>query len=312
MLEDSVQDVISSLLAVYRMRARIFAHSRYCGSWTVDGTAPKGAVFHLISSGSCWLHFGREREPLQIRGGDLVFFPRGAWHAICDSRIPGECEAVPGQPTPATSITCGFFEFAESNKNPVLDSLPDFALVRADESPVSHRIGEVARLLVEEAEDGQFGRQLALGKLAEYLFVLLIRHCIAQAPNMQGFLAALADQRICKALTAIHQKTECHWQLGSLAAEAGMSRTAFALRFAKLVGVTPALYLRDWRMHLAGELLRDPRNSVRAAAARTGYLSEAAFRRAYARVIGQSPGKTRRAASRLEEQNVCTPRPVGV
>ena len=312
MLEDSVQDAISHLLAVYRLRARIFAHSRYCGSWTLDGNAPAAAVFHVISSGSCWLHLATQREPVPLRGGDLVFFPRGAWHAICDTQIPGECNAGCGSPTPATSITCGFLEFTESAENPVLDSFPEFVLVRSGDSPLSHHIGEVTRLLVEEAEDGGFGKQLALGKLAEYLFVLLIRHCVAHEPNMRGLLAAFADRRICKALTAIHQKTERHWQVSLLAAEAGMSRTAFAQRFAKLVGVTPAQYLRDWRMHLASELLKDQRASVRAVAARAGYLSEAAFRRAYARVIGQGPGKTRRPASLLEEPNARTPHLVGL
>jgi AraC-like DNA-binding protein len=128
------------------------------------------------------------------------------------------------------------------------------------------------------------------------MFVLVLRHHMQRAQELKGFLAALKDERIARALSALHRAPGEDWRVETLAREAGMSRTVFAERFAGLLGQTPMQYLASWRMHLADEMLREQRSSVARIAERLGYQTEAAFRRAFRRVRGVGPGDVRRRA----------------
>src|SRR5262249_47400696 len=147
-----------------------------------------------------------------------------------------------------------------------------------------------------EYEGGATGRQGVLDRLAEAMFVLVLRHHITRAPEVKGFLAGLKDERIARALAALHRKPGEGWQVDILAREAGMSGTMFAERFVALLGRTPMQYLAAWRMHLADEMLRVRRASVAQVAERLGYQTETAFRRAFRRVRGVGPGEVRRRA----------------
>jgi AraC-like DNA-binding protein len=100
--------------------------------------------------------------------------------------------------------------------------------------------------------------------------------------------------RLARALAAIHREPDRSWQVDSLAAEAGMSRSAFSLLFTELVGQPPMHYVGEWRVRRAEALLHDRRNSVYAIAAQFGYRTEAAFRRAFKRFTGRGPGEVRR------------------
>ena len=128
------------------------------------------------------------------------------------------------------------------------------------------------------------------------LLVLVLRHHMTRAPELKGFLAALKDERVARALTALHRKPGERWRVDTLAREAGMSRTVFAERFAALLGRTPMQYLAAWRMHLADGMLRVRRSSVAQVAELLGYQTETAFRRAFRRVRGVGPGDVRRRA----------------
>jgi AraC-like DNA-binding protein len=139
------------------------------------------------------------------------------------------------------------------------------------------------------------GRKSVLNRLAEVMFVMVLRHYMQQAPELEGFLAAEGRARS-RALAALHRTPGEGWRVDSLAREAGMSRTVFAERFVALLGRTPMQYLARWRMHLADEMLRRRRSSVAQIAEQLGYRTETAFRRAFRRVRGAGPGEVRRKA----------------
>lgn len=143
---------------------------------------------------------------------------------------------------------------------------------------------------------GAAGQSGVLDRLAEVMFVLVLRHHMQCAQELHGQLAALKDHRVARALTGLHRAPANDWRVETLAREAGMSRTVFAARFVALLGETPMRYLANWRMHLADELLRERRCSVAQIADRMGYQTESAFRRAFKRVRGVGPGEVRRAA----------------
>jgi len=149
--------------------------------------------------------------------------------------------------------------------------------------------------MLVEYEAGAAGRQGVLDRLAEAMFVLVLRHHMTRAPEVTGFLAALKDERVARALASLHRKPGEAWRVNTLAREAGMSRTVFAERFALLLGRTPMQYLAAWRMHLADEMLKS-RSSVAQVADRLGYQTETAFRRAFKRVRGVGAGDVRRRA----------------
>jgi AraC-like DNA-binding protein len=187
-------------------------------------------------------------------------------------------------------------EFEAAGVNPVVQTLPPVIVVRSEDQNTSAELHALARLMLVEYEAGAAGRQGVLDRLAEVMFVLVLRHHMQRAPELEGFLAALNDERIARALSALHTTPGEDWRVDTLAREAGMSRTVFAERFAKLLGKTPMQYLAGWRMHLADEMLRVRRSSVAQIAERLGYQTETAFRRAFRRVRGVGPGDVRRRA----------------
>ena len=131
-----------------------------------------------------------------------------------------------------------------------------------------------------------FGRQIAMNKLADCLFTLAVCDFARQSGHRQGIFAGMADQRLLRALHAIHAEPGGDWTINKLASIAAMSRSAFALRFTDVIGMAPMRYLTHWRITQAKRLLKNPRLSVAAIAERVGYRSEAAFRRLFKRVEG--------------------------
>jgi len=296
-------DVLSNVLHSLRLRARIFKQGSYCGNWALDSTGASGAIFHLIGRGQAWVHRERQREPLIVRGGDLVMFPRADWHQLSGTpkREAGMRLAVKGR-GPFTTVLCGKAEFAPCEVNPIIQALPPMIVVRSEDQSTSAELHALARLMLVEYEAGAAGRQGVLDRFAEVMFVLVLRHYMHGAPELKGFLAAMKDERIVRALAAVHRAPGMDWRVDTLAREANMSRTVFAERFARLVGQTPMQYLAKWRMHLAEEMLRRRGSSVAQVAERVGYQTEAAFRRAFRRVRGLAPGDVRRRAQAVEVQ----------
>ena len=289
-------DVLSDVLYTLRLRGRIFKQGSYCGEWALDATGASGSIFHLIGRGQAWVHHEGEREPLIVRGGDLVMFPHADWHQLSGTRQrqPGIRRGGTGG-GPFTTVLCARVDFEEGGANPVLEALPSAIVVRSEDYGTSAELHALARLMLVEYEAGAMGRQGVLDRLAEAMFVLVLRHHMTREPELRGFLAALKDERVARALAALHRKPGEGWRVDTLAREAGMSRTVFAERFVVLLGHTPMQYLAAWRMHLADEMLKS-RSSVAQVADRLGYQTETAFRRAFKRVRGVGPGDVRRRA----------------
>jgi AraC-like DNA-binding protein len=290
-------DLLSDVLQGLRLRARIIKQGRYCGEWALDAAVASGIIFHLIGRGQAWVHREGQREPLAVGGGDLVMFPHGGWHQVSGTRRrqPGLREVTTGA-GPFTTVLCAAVDFDAAMANPFLHGLPPTIIVRSEDRDTSAELHALARLMLVEYEADAAGRRGVLDRLAEAMFVMVLRHHMQQAPEVKGFLGALKDERIARALAALHRAPGERWRVDTLAREAGMSRTVFAERFAALLGRTPMQYLASWRMHLAEEMLRQPRSSVAQIAERIGYQTESAFRRAFMRVRGAGPGEVRRRA----------------
>lgn len=292
MFQNGPDDIISSLISAYPPRAHLRANPTTCGSMSTEGSDARRMTFHVVAPETLWLHTDGGDEPTVLHAGDLVVFARNALDSICDALLKGGCAAAPRR---AVSKACGYFEF-DNGDNPIVDALPDVLVVRRD-VPEARRLARLIDVLVGEMEETRSGESAVLDKLSEALFVMLVRHALEHSPERRGFFAAIADPRLRRALAAIHAQPERNWHLETLAAEAGMSRSSFAVLFNELIGMPPMHYLAAWRMRRAVHLLRDRRHSVLAVATCLGYRSETAFRRAFERVIGCGPGEIRRLAA---------------
>jgi len=151
------------------------------------------------------------------------------------------------------------------------------------------------QVAADESELGGAGSETMLAKLAEVMFVEVIRRHIARLPeDSRGWLPALRDKHIGQAMRLIHGQPGRQWTLEALAQEVGLSRSVFADRFTHYVGLSPMQYLARWRMQLAARRLEIPGLSIAQVAAEVGYESEAAFNRSFKKYVGMPPGAWRK------------------
>ena len=151
-------------------------------------------------------------------------------------------------------------------------------------------LAQFVRFAVAEAADKHAGSESVLTKLSELMFIDVVRRYLEKLPPEQaGWLAGLRDPLVGKALSLMHAKPAYNWTLEELAKQAGLSRSVLAERFTQFVGIPPIQYLTKWRMQIAAELLTGSNINVASIAAQIGYESEAAFSRAFKKMIGVAP-----------------------
>ena len=150
---------------------------------------------------------------------------------------------------------------------------------------------------MQETDSGNPGAEVVAERLAEVLFIQLLRSYIVSRGDQEGFLAALNDRDISNALKIMHSMPEEPWTLDSISKKIGMSRSSFAERFKHYVGITPMDYLTKWRMQRARDLLANSDLPLSSISRKTGYTSEPAFNRAFKKQFNETPGALRRAVS---------------
>jgi AraC-like DNA-binding protein len=176
----------------------------------------------------------------------------------------------------------------------MLTALPPAAVVRAGTGGPGLRTA--LGLLADELVTDGPGHQTLLDRLLDLLLVGALRaHLADPAAARPGWHRALDDPPVAAALARLHDDPAHPGTVAALAAEAGLSRAAFARRFAAAVGQPPLGYLTHWRMRLAEERLRDPGTTLAAVAREVGYGSEFAFSAAFKRERGVAPAVWRRA-----------------
>ncbi len=295
---DNVFDGLSLILAKLGLKAEIFLQEDLCGQWAMDTSGNRGKVpFHLIERGTAWLHTSNSEPPRLLGSSDFIVFPHDAPHCISDGpeRPPDELtNRIPENPKGRiTSLLCGFFEFRNRNAWPLLDSLPDAIVLDLKEGGRQHSAYPLVQLMISELEQNQPGMGAALNELAYLLFIQVLRLQVESGASA-GLLFALADKQIGRVLNLIHLKFRCDWTIAKLAKEVGMGRSVFSKKFVNMVGKTPMRYLAEWRMQEASDMLRTTDDSMAVIAETLGSGSEMAFRKAYRKIPGETPGKVRR------------------
>ncbi len=294
--------VLTSLLDAFRLRARVFHNAQYCGTWGVDTSDAQRTSFHFVAEGGCVFRLRETPDDVRaLSAGDLVVLPRGTPHIIgtadCAPERVNTMESVPydeGMVEGSVSLMCGYFEFDQAGPNPVTSALPDCVVLRTAQPPHRGLLAPVTAALLHESRNTSHGSGVVINRLAEILFVHLLRVHLTEDSQVPGLAAALADPGIRRALELVHRKPETKWSVADLGAAAGMSRSTFADRFRRLSGMSPVEYCTQWRMQRAYRWLADEDIPVLEAALRCGYEGESSFSRAFKRVIGVNPSAVRR------------------
>jgi len=290
-------DALSSLLSRLELQAEIYVNGDFCGAWAMDTSGSRRIPFHLIGKGKAWLHVNGKEEQI-LSQGDLVIFPHDKQHILSNSNSKPPLELINaeafGGDGPITQMICGFFDFQHKSALPLLDSLPDVIILGLAEQSANPMIRTLIELIVAELGKSEPGQYAVINQLAYLLFIQVIRQQISAGDLKTGLLTALFDFKISRALAAIHNKPSENWTLESLASEAAMGRSSFSQRFNELVGTPAMQYLTAWRMQEAKNLLLSTDKPIVEIAEYCGYESEAAFRKAYKKIVGEPPGSTRR------------------
>jgi AraC-like DNA-binding protein len=303
-------DPLAEALHFLRMNGAFYCRSELSAPWGLTLPPMPGYMwFHVPTAGRALLETDGA-EPTFIRPGDFTLVPHGEGHGLLSepgASAPGilelERESVSeryeilrhgGGGTPTTLI-CGAVRFDHPAARNLIEILPPVIHLEASGSPQLEWMQGTLRLMAAEARELRPGGEAVITRLADILVVQAIRSWLESDPAAQsGWLGALQDKQIGRAIALIHRDPARSWTVASLAQELAMSRSAFAARFTELVGEPVMHYVARWRMQVALSSLRDDGATVGELASRLGYRSEAAFARAFKRVTGVPPGTARR------------------
>ncbi|WP_299194045.1 AraC family transcriptional regulator [uncultured Erythrobacter sp.] len=306
-------NVLDDILSTLNLKGALYFRTDFNSPWAVKvPDLEQAARFHLCVQGGCDVAI-ENGDTVELSQGDLILIPRGRSHILADkpvSQAPplesvladagyegeGVLSVGRGNPDASTQLICGHFTFRRGADHPILRALPDYLVTSSAMRAREVWLDEILRLLTRHMFDNESELTSTATKLSEIFFIELIRLGIGQTPQMQSILSAFTDRQIGRALELMHKDAEQPWTVASMASEVGMSRSSFADRFRELIGIGPMSYLSEWRLQKALALLEDERCSVQQAAAGTGYLSAAAFTRAFTARFGHSPREFRRNA----------------
>jgi len=316
-------DPLSDVLRTVRLTGATFFEVAATAPWAAE-QPPREVVlpkvlpggqhlvsYHVVTEGSCYAARIGE-PPIPVEAGEVVVFTRGDAHvmssapglraepatadefaAIAASALPFFASYGSGHGMPTAKLVCGFLACDAHPFNPLIDNLPPVIKASDAGQPGSNWIGQFIRLAQAESANKRAGGEGVLARLSELMFIEVVRRHVESLPAEQtGWLAGLRDPCVGKALSLMHAHPARNWTLEELAREAAASRSVLAERFAALVGMPPMHYLAMWRMQMAAGLLAANAN-IATVAAQTGYGSEAAFSRAFKKMVGIPPSAWR-------------------
>jgi AraC-like DNA-binding protein len=332
-------DVLSDLLKTVRLTGAVFFDVVAKSPWVAEQADSKFVLpkvlpnadhlisYHVVTQGRCYATMLGE-EPIEVEAGEAIVFTRGDPHMlssspgmranpanpdVLDAAVAGQLPVFVnyGAEGPVSAkFVCGFLACDARPFNPLLENLPPVIKASNAKDGGESWLSQFIRAAVAESANKRAGGESILAKLSELMFIEVVRrHLESLPPDQAGWLAGLRDSFVGKSLSLMHAKPAHDWTIEELAKQVGLSRSVFAERFTDLVGTPPLQYLAKWRMQIALGILDGSNANVATIAARVGYESEAAFSRAFKKIMGVPPsvwrqrGALRPAAERATSRN---------
>lgn len=305
-------DILNDVLDTLDLKGALYFRTDFSGEWATQVPQfAQAARFHLVVQGHCHVQTASGAR-FELTAGDLILLPGGRAHILSSHREFGEAPPLEsvleaanysegdvlvvgdGDSDAAVKLVCGHFDFRRGARHPLLSALPESAMVRAGGRARHPLLDEMLTLIARRMFAEEIGSRAAVRRLSEIVFIEILRSSLPHNAALEGVLGAMRDEQIGRALQAMHSRPDKAWTVDALAGEAGMSRSRFAERFRALMGCAPMSYLSDWRLQKSLALLQDTGLSVQEVAVEAGYLSPAAFSRAFSGKFGAAPSDFRR------------------
>jgi AraC-like DNA-binding protein len=314
-------DALSDLLRVIRLKGGVFLHAEFTAPWCIQSQpepqdcspllsgADHMVLYHYVTSGRTLAQI-RGSEPVEFEAGQVMILPHNDWH-LMGSRLDlhpvptKELLQVPtdgglvtinhgggGEPT---RIVCGFLGCDKLDGNPLAEALPPLLKFDTRQGAAGAWIRSTLEFAASEVASRRSGSEAVLAKMSELLFVEAVRSYVETLSDEQtGWLAGLKDPFVSRALSLLHGRVAHAWTVDDLGREVGMSRSALADRFTRLIGEPPMRYLARWRIQVAAQHLRNSEAPLARIAEQVGYESESAFNRAFKQGFGVPPATWRK------------------
>ena len=297
-------EILSDILETLRFRSTIFLRSPLAAPWGFSLEQEPAPRFHISIDGQFFVGGEENPDPVEVDEMEIVILPSGRSHWIADRPgrplIPSErareaCEL--GSPLFQTgSITnmvmCGITRFDTGLSHPLLEALP--SLIHLPKFDERSAIWLLVELISAEAETAANLRTPILDRLTEALFLYLLQEFVDHSEGTIGFIAALQDLPLRRALELIHRRPEAPWTIDDLARKAALSRATLVRRFRESVGMAPMEYLTRWRLLKAHQLAKYSADSIDRIAGQVGFSSAQTLTRAFKRSFGVTPSSLRR------------------
>ncbi|WP_448250549.1 AraC family transcriptional regulator [Thalassotalea agariperforans] len=302
------ESVITGLLNKISMESVFCTHSTFSSPWGILLPPIENCmIFHLVLEGEAIIR--TQSDSILMHAGDFILLPKGIGHELSGeivnfytplSDLPIEVvnesfERLKfGGGGRATIMLCGAITFRHPLTLRLLKGLPNEIFIN-NNSSVNEFIKTLTELLTKAALNTSIGSTGTITRLADLMVIAALRQYMESNKDKKlSWLGALEDKRISKAIQLVHESPANHWSLNDLANQVGMSRTAFAVAFKRLVGNSPIDYLTEWRMSLAYTDLQNTTSSILSIAMDYGYQSESAFSRAFKKINGYPPSDVRK------------------
>jgi AraC-like DNA-binding protein len=316
-------DALSDVLRTAHLTGGVFLHAEFFAPWCITSklapedcapflaSTPHLILYHYVVEGELLIRIeADDAETFTLHPGEVILLPRNDRHLLGSdlSLSPVESHGLIHPPDgdglfviryggngQRTRLVCGFLGCDSAEGNPVIATLPAALRLDVEEGGAAEWIRSTFQFAADEVAAGRPGSETVLAKLSELLFVEAVRRYAESLPEGEtGWLAGLRDPYVSRTLALFHRDTTRAWTMEELSRTVGLSRSALADRFTRLIGMAPMHYLANWRMQVARQQLRATAASLAQVAQAVGYESEAAFSRAFKKCFGVAPATWRR------------------
>ncbi len=280
-------DVLSDVLENLRLRSHVLAETELSPPWGIRANPTDDFAFHIVSRGQLLVAvYGR--APVEVTSGDVLLLAPGRGHTLRDdpasaaptiqelvasgafTRPPAVDPIATNAPIRTTRLVCGRFRVDELGGRVLRLALPAVIHTRDltdDLGPWIAQTSTCSRTRPADRHRQGHGRQPSVRGA--------LRLSVAQPPTQRvapdGELAPRSRRSAGRPRARAHSPaSRAPWTVASLAAAAGMSRSAFAARFGAVVGRPPMTYLAGWRLSRAAAVLRREDIAIAEVAARHG------------------------------------------
>ncbi|MEL7114061.1 MAG: AraC family transcriptional regulator [Pseudomonadota bacterium] len=318
-----VSDPLTDTVRALDLSGAVFLKAEFTAPWaitahvTAEDCRPflpvpqRVLAYHVITEGEVVLSLDQGpgyRPRFKAKAGDVILLPANPLHVLASGpgQIPpsGDDLLLPagedglvrityGGGGRTTRLMCGFMA-SNSGPTPLLDMLPDVMIINVESLLTRGWIETSVAIAARELASERLSGRTMISGLCQLLLVEALRQHLESSKYKADWLPGISHPRISRALARIHADVSRSFPVATLAAEVGMSRSAFVDRFTELVGVGPRRYILRNRMQTASRLLRETDLTLAEVAHRVGYDAPEAFSRAFKRENGRAPSDWRR------------------